>query len=223
MKKGTTAPRYRPARFGGIEFQYIGGNAVLDFHNTIAWPTRGKSNERLRRPVDLVRWASETGIVTSQEAGKLRGYCIRNGPRSRTQLAVALHLRDLLHDFFSDFTAGREPAEGLITKLNQHLKRVRAAQTIEWRNGALRWSPVSSKGTTTIVDRIALQAADLITSEDVLRLRRCANPECGWLFLDTTRNRLRKWCSMAECGGRAKSRRYYESRKKAKVRPATAR
>lgn len=209
-----TRPRYRPPPFGGVEFEYIAGNPVLDFHNTVAWPPKGKSNDRLRRPADLVRWGTESGIVTSDEARKLRSYCIRNGSRSRAELAETLRLRELVHDLFSDFVEGRAPAEAAIGKLNQHLKRLRSRQRIEWRNGELRWSPVAGKGTITIMDRVALRAAELITSEDLQRLRTCANPECGWLFLDTTRNGIRKWCSMAECGGRAKSKRYYESRKK---------
>lgn len=214
MKNETTAPRIHPARLGGIEFAWIGGDAVLDFHNTIAWPPRGKSNERLPRPVELVRWAAEGEIITIHEAAKLRGYCIRNGSRSRRELAVAIQLRDLLHAVLSDLAAGRAPGEGLIGALNHRLRKVREAQTIEWQVGALRWSPPSGNGTTTILARLVLKAADLVTSARLQRLRTCANPKCGWLFLDTTRNRLRKWCSMAECGGRAKSKRYYESQKK---------
>ncbi|MDT7578070.1 MAG: hypothetical protein QOH17_4403 [Pseudonocardiales bacterium] len=38
------------------------------------------------------------------------------------------------------------------------------------------------------------------------RLKVCASPDCRWAFLDTTRNRSRRWCDMAGCGNRAKSR-----------------
>lgn len=206
--------RYRPAPLGGPEFDFIAGNPVLDFHNTVEWPPRGKSNDRLPRPVDLVRWGTERGIVTSDEARRLRSYCIRNGSRSRSELADILRLRDLVHHLFSDLLEGRAPADASLATLNQHLKKLRSRQRIEWLHGELRWSSVAGRGTTTIMDRLALSAAELITSEDLKQLRTCANPACGWLFLDTTRNGLRKWCSMSECGGRAKSKRYYESQKK---------
>jgi predicted RNA-binding Zn ribbon-like protein len=55
-------------------------------------------------------------------------------------------------------------------------------------------------------------ATDLLSSSDVGRLRVCANPECGWLFLDQSRKRNRRWCSMRECGSRAKARAYYRRR-----------
>ena len=40
------------------------------------------------------------------------------------------------------------------------------------------------------------------------RLKRCENPRCGWLYLDRSRNRSRRWCEMATCGNRAKAYRY---------------
>lgn len=32
--------------------------------------------------------------------------------------------------------------------------------------------------------------------------------DCGWLFLDSTRNASRRWCDMAACGNRAKAKRF---------------
>ena len=127
-----------------------------------------------------------------------------------------------MHHLFSDLVARGTPADATLATLNHHLKRLRSRQSIEWRRGDLLWSPVAGRGTTTIVNRLALTTAELLTSKDLKRLRTCANPRCGWLFLDTTRNGLRKWCSMAECGGRAKAKRYYESHKKRKKRAARA-
>src|SRR5438128_325072 len=36
---------------------------------------------------------------------------------------------------------------------------------------------------------------------------------CAWLFLDSTRNHSRRYCSMTECGNRAKQRRHYQRAK----------
>jgi predicted RNA-binding Zn ribbon-like protein len=212
------APRYRPAPLGGPIFDFIAGHPVLDFNNTVAWTPRGKSNNRLPRPIDLVRWGAESGILTSDEARKLRGYCVRNGSRSRSELAEAVRLRDLLHRLFSGLVGSEAPPNASIAELNRHLKKLRSRQKLEWRHGKLGWAPVVSSGTSMIMNRLALSAAGLITSEEVRRLRTCANPDCGWLFLDTTKNGLRKWCSMSDCGGRAKAKRYYESQTKLQKR-----
>ena len=38
------------------------------------------------------------------------------------------------------------------------------------------------------------------------RLKVCSAPDCGWAYVDESKNRLGRWCSMAACGGRMKSR-----------------
>ena len=46
------------------------------------------------------------------------------------------------------------------------------------------------------------------------RVRMCEAPDgCGWLFYDETRNGTRRWCSMKDCGNRAKARRHYARNK----------
>jgi predicted RNA-binding Zn ribbon-like protein len=40
------------------------------------------------------------------------------------------------------------------------------------------------------------------------RLKRCANRDCGWVFVDTSKNRSRQWCEMRTCGNRANVRRF---------------
>jgi predicted RNA-binding Zn ribbon-like protein len=52
-------------------------------------------------------------------------------------------------------------------------------------------------------------AADLLTSTQLRRVRGCADARCGWLFFDASPGGNRRWCSMQECGNRAKARRHY--------------
>ena len=49
-----------------------------------------------------------------------------------------------------------------------------------------------------------------LLDEDPARVRKCANPDCPFWFLDTTRSGTRRWCSMTVCGNRLKARRHYE-------------
>lgn len=60
---------------------------------------------------------------------------------------------------------------------------------------------------------VARSAAELLTSPDLGRVHECLGDNCGWLFLDTSRNRRRTWCSMEGCGNRAKARRHYARRR----------
>lgn len=58
-----------------------------------------------------------------------------------------------------------------------------------------------------LAHRIAESAFVLLTRGPLDRLGAC--PSCGWLFVDTSKNGRRRWCSMATCGARDKSRRHY--------------
>jgi predicted RNA-binding Zn ribbon-like protein len=63
------------------------------------------------------------------------------------------------------------------------------------------------------VERLVLwpvlwSAARLLAAPELAHLRKCAAPNCGWLFVDTTRNRSRRWCDMRVCGNRDKVRRH---------------
>ncbi|OCP01380.1 MULTISPECIES: CGNR zinc finger domain-containing protein [unclassified Ensifer] len=53
----------------------------------------------------------------------------------------------------------------------------------------------------------AHSALSLAANPEPDRLKIC--PNCGWLFLDRSRNRSRTWCDMAVCGNRSKAKRHY--------------
>jgi predicted RNA-binding Zn ribbon-like protein len=47
------------------------------------------------------------------------------------------------------------------------------------------------------------------------RLKACSRDVCGWLFYDRSRNRSARWCQMAVCGNRTKTRAYRTRRRTA--------
>ncbi|MGW6269382.1 MULTISPECIES: CGNR zinc finger domain-containing protein [unclassified Streptomyces] len=55
---------------------------------------------------------------------------------------------------------------------------------------------------------LAIAWSELVTTGDAVRLKRCAEHTCGWVFWDVSKNRSRRWCSMKVCGNRNKSRSY---------------
>jgi predicted RNA-binding Zn ribbon-like protein len=56
-------------------------------------------------------------------------------------------------------------------------------------------------------------AAELLTSPESMRLHVCAGEDCGWMYVDRSRNGLRRWCEMRTCGNVAKARRHYQRAK----------
>jgi predicted RNA-binding Zn ribbon-like protein len=45
------------------------------------------------------------------------------------------------------------------------------------------------------------------------RIKTCARPACQWAFYDTSKNRSRRWCSMASCGNLSNNRDYRARRR----------
>jgi predicted RNA-binding Zn ribbon-like protein len=53
---------------------------------------------------------------------------------------------------------------------------------------------------------------ELLTEGPLDLLKMCG--ACRWLFIDQSKNRSRRWCSMEVCGTSAKKRRYVERRRR---------
>ena len=163
----------------GPKFDFGGGHVVLDFNNTAAWPSRGSSNDRVTSPGTLILWAAEAKLISHRES-----------------MLIAAE-------------RGCQPSADVVAKFNQHLRKAGKSLDHEWLDGHLEWQPTPAKNLTSIVERIAWRAREFFALGDFARLRCCANPACGWFFIDRSRNSSRRWCMMRECGDRAKSKRYY--------------
>ncbi len=61
---------------------------------------------------------------------------------------------------------------------------------------------------------ISLSAMTTLLQADLTRIKQCQGEKCGWLFLDTTKNKSRRWCEMEVCGNRAKQKRLAERTRK---------
>jgi predicted RNA-binding Zn ribbon-like protein len=59
----------------------------------------------------------------------------------------------------------------------------------------------------------------LLASAERDRVKQCPGPTCGWLFLDSTRNRSRRWCDPAECGNRERVKAHYARQKSGNALP----
>jgi len=126
---------------------------------------------------------------------------------------------DPFHDILSAMTRGTLPTRPRLHGFHRHLNRVLARLRVSPGRRRLLWAwegPELEEPLWPVV----WSAADLLTSGRPDPLRACANPDCGWLFIDRSRRRNRRWCDMNECGSRAKARRYYARKRSGRVRPS---
>lgn len=76
----------------------------------------------------------------------------------------------------------------------------------------------AGEGLEAFEARLLLAVERLQAAGEWPRLKACPAEDCEWAFYDTSRNRSRTWCSMEECGNRAKTRRYRRRRSSASER-----
>jgi predicted RNA-binding Zn ribbon-like protein len=110
--------------------------------------------------------------------------------------------------------AGKPATSRDLEALNQALAQAPARRALRRGRGGYEWEVNGKSGTAlALLAPILWSAGDLLAGPRLDRVRRCANPECGWLFLDDSRAGKRRWCSMSACGNRAKARRHYHKSK----------
>jgi len=180
--------------------KFVGGRLCLDFVNTVGGRTaRGAViRDKLATLDDLLAWGRAAGMRTP----------VGGARRPASLLSRAIRFREALYRIL----VRARPAAADVAILRREVAEARAHQRLASRGRQFSWVLADSRSPECILWTVALSAAELLTSEDRARLRQCGGHECGWLFLDTSRNGRRRWCDMQDCGNRAKVRRFREKR-----------
>jgi len=193
----------------------LGGHPALDFVNTID-PREGEDRvEHLQSFADLLDWACRGGVVTARERQRAVREASRRPAAAAQAFRRAIALREAICAAFGAVAAGGNLPSAALAEIESayrdaiaHARLIRTRSRFGWRVGSglelVRW-------------QIARQAVALLESDRIGRVKRCpGSGTCGWLFLDSSRNGSRRWCSMEGCGNRAKMRRFAGRRRRAR-------
>jgi len=196
----------------------VGTQLSLGFVNTVDWRTSAHPVESLGGYPDLVAWGAKAGAISEDQARELLAEAERRPDEATAALARAIALREALYRVFvapTDLAHGAADVATLNAELRGALARLRLAPGEA--SGRFAWELAGGDDLGSVLGPVALSAAELLTSDGLARIRTCEGEGCGWLFLDTSRNRSRRWCSMDSCGNRAKAKRHYERTKRGGV------
>jgi len=191
------------------DLKLLGHALCLDFANTVDW--RGSTHEeRLHDYEDLLVWGRHAGALTEDQAQSLSRIARRNPSAAQDAYTRAIALREALYRTFSALSTGRSTNPDDLCRLNEVLSESHGRMGLVPRDGGfvLTW-PEAQSELDLVAWVVARSAADLLTSDRLPRVHECVGQNCGWLFLDTSKNHSRRWCDMADCGNRAKARRNY--------------
>lgn len=197
-----------------MKFKFVGGNPCLDFVNTVGNHLSSQQSEYLKSYEDLIAWGVASRVINKREGKKLLETFNNNSAKSSKALRKAIELREILFRILVATALKRDYSPSLIADFNVYLSETLKYIQIEKTGDKFSWEYDKSKNNLEqIIWAITWSAANLLVNENLKFLKVCADNLCGWLFLDTSKNKKRCWCDMKDCGNRNKFRRYYSKNK----------
>ncbi len=184
----------------------VGGRLCLDFVNTVSWRGTEEPYDELSTYADLLRWSERAGALSRDQARATRRSASRHPRKATAVLAQARELRDAMYRILLAWKKGRSPRAADIALLNASAP---ARAELGWKRGRFTWAIQGTSRLDGMLSSIVWSASDLATEGQPRRLKSCGSDACGWLFYDESRSERRRWCSMSDCGNRAKAKRFY--------------
>jgi predicted RNA-binding Zn ribbon-like protein len=195
----------------------VGGRLCLDFVNTVSCRNSDYPSEYLGTYENLVSWSQHVKILTKNEAKNLAAKASVHPADARRIVERATATREALYRIFSAIIHKHRPEAMSVELLNGEIALAMAHLHLEPAASASSWTyTFEDHDIDRMLWLVVDSARELLTSDKLDRLCECPGENCGWLFLDLSRNRSRKWCSMEDCGNVVKARRYYEKLKRSK-------
>jgi predicted RNA-binding Zn ribbon-like protein len=193
----------------------VGGSICLDFANTVNARSSGAPRDNLTAYGDLLIWSRRAGALAAGEERSLLARSAAEPEAAQRALEGARKLREAIHQLFIAVARGDMAPD--MEAFNVFFGRaMRAARLVRRREGfEIAFDPGGSLD--GMLGPVAWSAAELLRGGELDRVKSCAKDTCGWLFMDRSKNRSRRWCEMSDCGNDEKARRFQE-KKKARMR-----
>jgi len=179
-----------------LRFIFRSGRLCLAFCATVGERWR-RGFERLPTPGDLARWYAEASVASVPV------------PVTGADLDNARTLREAVYRTAKALIGGKPPTAGDEDIINAAAAAPPPVPRMD--RGAVT-TVAGPDPAASALSAVARDAIDLFTTPHARRLRECASPECGLLFLDLSRPGRRRWCSSTACGGKARAAAYRQRR-----------
>jgi predicted RNA-binding Zn ribbon-like protein len=229
MNSNNTARAEPPSNFGPsknttvLNCEFLANALCLDFLNSVEFwqvETAQAVNDFFLDSNSVLQWCARSGVL------ELFGWDQASLPRGisadHSLVREAQELRQLLYRVFNTLISSR-----VVDTLDlEHLSDLYQSAHLYRRLGAgsgaiggpqyeLKW--IANPSASVLLQPIIISAVELLLRKPGKRLHQCQGSECGWFFLDTSKNGTRRWCDMRDCGNRAKAKRHYARARQAEL------
>jgi predicted RNA-binding Zn ribbon-like protein len=189
----------------------VGGNLALDFANTAEGTPEGEiEREHLLGYEDLAFWGYRVGLLSETDLERLLRQGRERPAEADAVLARALGFRGQLYEVFRAVAEGNDPPAEEVESLRRFECEALSRGKLVPSGGGFTWEWALGSDLAGVLWPVAHSAIGLLTSGPLGRVKGCAG--CNWLFVDESKNKSRRWCSMEDCGTHAKMRRYVARR-----------
>jgi predicted RNA-binding Zn ribbon-like protein len=218
MPHSSTAARRGSARSPEADVRPPRDRLWIHFVNTDA-AAQGAGGDLLRDFDALVAWLHERGGVDDERAGGVLRRALLQPAAAAATLVEARRVRAALRALAERGRTSDKVRDDAVAEINRVLGRSAGTRRLEPApaGGFTRTFVPTGDAFAGLMIPIVESAADSLLEEELPRVRRCADPRCHRVYLDATKNGLRRWCDMGTCGNRAKAARH-----RARVAPAPA-
>jgi len=187
-------------------FLFLGNRVCLDFINTEIVAS-GQRTSLIQSFEDLSAWLIQAGVATQEEIEE--STVSWNADQKAGLVREALALRASLRRMAEQVTAHEEVSDAVIAAINDSLRQRKGYQVLSRVATGYAIIPHYNKSASGLLTPIAASATDLLAQADLEHLHKCENPQCILYFYDTSKNHVRRWCSMGACGNRSKAAAHY--------------
>jgi predicted RNA-binding Zn ribbon-like protein len=208
-----------PSRAGSLTL--VGGAPCLNFANTSSGRGTPRRQEHLRSYDLLLAWSEHAGVIPRAERRRLARLAAQQPRAAARVLRRALVLREAIHAVGAALARGARLPAAALALVNSELAAAMTRARLRPTGGGFVWDFADAPAALDSVLRpLVRSAAELLLTPPSGRVKQCPGHGCGWIFLDQTKNRNRRWCEMEVCGSRAKVRRYRARQRSLNRRPS---
>jgi predicted RNA-binding Zn ribbon-like protein len=181
---------------------------VINFTNTIDWRGREPPSDYLNDYTDLIDWGSHAGILNEKQVTELKKKAEESPEKAAKAFKEAIRFREASYRILNQISSGQDidPVDREILDHETRTMLSRLSLNLESKQLELQ----GELKLDSLLMILVKDLVELFTSDELPRVKRCSSDECGWLFVDTSKNNSRKWCQMRACGNREKARRFYK-------------